>query len=256
MGTPSTSEQARGQGALPLLVGLLAGDSGLGRRSLEAIVRLRQRQLAMREGSRGAFVKLEPLQGTPLLDLAALAADSPLTTDYHSLFVLALIDLFPEHAAALGALAQARRAGLDLPALARGLHEPGTHFEQAATAHGCDAHLLRLTLQLALKPLFEGVAAACRQHFDVPAGGENCPMCGAQPWAQGGDRLRCGVCETEWAGVLPGEWTESEALQPQGARRLVRNADGVHIIELDPGLFGTAFHTGPYIELLKHLASH
>jgi ribosomal protein S27AE len=253
-----TSTQARRPEDIPLLVGLLGGDSGLGRRGLEAIVRIRHRQLETLAGSSGAFVKLLPRQSTPLLDLARLGAGSPLTTDYHSLFVLELIDLFPEHAAALGALAQARRNGLDLPGLARALYAPDADamFHDAASEHACDARLLRLTLQLALKPLFEGVAAACRRHFEVPSGGEQCPICGGQPWARAGDRLRCGVCETDWQAELPGHWSESGGVQPKGARRLVRNADGMQIAELDAGLFGAAFDPDPYIELLKHLTAH
>jgi hypothetical protein len=249
MATDRTSEP------LALLVGLLAGDSGLSRRRLEALLRLRRRQLEMIEGSRGAFVKLVPREHPPLLDLAQLGADSPLVVDYHSLFVLELLDLFPEHTGPLGALADARRGGLDVSMLAAALWSPDgdEQFKRAAQEHKCRPHLLASTLWLALKPLYEAVAEVCLRHFELPGGGAECPVCGGPPWARDGKQLRCGVCETAWQAELPGPWRNAEGAQPRGAQRLYHTKTGARLTELEADLFDHAFDPGPYVELLQAL---
>jgi len=246
---PGTSENPA------LLVGLLAGDSGLGRRGLDALVRLRRRQREMAAGSRGAFVKLVPREAPPLLDLAQVGRDSPLAVDYHSLFVLELLDLFPEHSVRIGRLADARRAGVDLAALAEALWTPDGDeaFRAAGREYELEPHLLAITLWLALKPLYEAVASACLRHFELPQGGHECPACGGPAWARSGERLRCGVCETAWHAELPGPWHEAEGVQPRGARRLYQGQTGARLIELDESLFDDAFDPGPYVELMQGL---
>lgn len=238
-----------------LLVALVAGDSGLSRRGLTALTRLRARQLEIQQGSRGAFVKLVPNAAPPLLSLGQIGRDSPLSCDYHSLVVLELAREFPAHGAALRGLIDARRHGLDLPALAFALWQDDgdTHFESACRPFGCDPHLLAATLCLALKPLYELVARSFSQHFELPQGGTECPVCGGTPYARCGELLRCAVCEQVWQGELPGPWREVEGPQATGARRIYQSQTGQRLLELEESLFAESFNTAMFVELLLAL---
>ncbi|MBX3460139.1 MAG: hypothetical protein KF696_09310 [Planctomycetes bacterium] len=238
-----------------LLLALLAGDSGLGRCGLSALLELRRRQREIMAGSRGALVRLEPAAAAPFLELGQIGRDSPLVADYHSLLVLELCRHFPAHGHSLRGLLGARRSGLDLSTLSLSLwREFGQdQFFKAADEHGIDPHLLAATLWLALKPLYEGVALALARHFDLPQGGRDCPACGGPPWAMCEGRLRCAVCETAWQAVLPGPWREVEGPQARGARRLYHAESAQRMCELDESLFETAFDPGPFIELLALL---
>lgn len=238
-----------------LLVALVAGDSGLSRRGLFALTRLRSQQLAIQQGSRGAFVKLVPNAGPPLLHLGQIGRDSPLACDYHSLVVLELAREFPAHGSALRGLLDARRHGLDLSSLAFALWQDDGHaqFEHACKPHGCDPHLMAASLCLALKPLYELVARSFSQHFELPQGGSDCPVCGATPYARCGNSLRCSICEQVWQASLPGPWREVEGPQARGARRLYQSATGQRLLELEESLFAESFETGMFVELLKAL---
>ncbi|MBK8207835.1 MAG: hypothetical protein IPK87_13755 [Planctomycetes bacterium] len=238
-----------------LLIALLAGDSGISRRGLLALRSLRMRQREIMSGSRGALVKIEPRPQAPFLDLGQVGRDSPLAADYHSLLVLELCRDFPEHAGALQALLDARRAGLDLSILAAALWQEfgQDEFFKSAETHNCDPHLLAATLWLALKPLFESVAAAFARHFDLPQESPDCPACGGPPWARCDKMLRCAVCETTWQADLPGPWRDAEGPQPRGAKRRYHAQNAQRIVDLDETLFTQAFDTGPFIELLQIL---
>lgn len=238
-----------------LLIALLAGDSGLGRRGLAALNELRARQREIMAGSRGALVRLEPNADPPFLQLGQIGRDSPLAADYHSLLVLELCRHFPEHGTRLRAVLEARRNGLDLSRLCAALWaEFGQDaFFKAGDEHSLDPHLLAATLWLALKPLYEAVSAAFARHFDLPHGGSECPSCGGPPWARCGTRLRCGVCEGTWQGEVEGTWLEAEGPQPRGAKRLYHADNAQRLCELDESLFTEAFDPGPFIELLALL---
>lgn len=240
------------------MIALLAGDSGLSRRGLSAMWRLRQRQREIMRGSRGAFVKIKPRAKAPFLDLGQISRDSPLTADYHSLIVLELAREYPEHGDALRALLEARRAGLQLSPLAQALWQDdgaGT-LAQAALDYGCDAAMLSATLRLALKPLYESVAEAFLRHFPAPAGGTMCPVCGSRPWARSGAELKCSSCESIWAGEADGEWHLRQGVQPRGAIRY-QAAESTHsLIELEDALFAQAYDTSIAAAFLLALELH
>ncbi len=254
--SPHARASRRRLDPLALVISLTAADSGLSRRAMTALLRLRQRQLQTIEHSRGALVKISPRSQPPLLDLGAVGRDSPLTADYHSLVVLQLITDFPERGAELRALLEARRNGLDLPALAEALwrEDGGDAFAAAAASHGLDPHLLAGTLWVALKPLYEAVAAASLRHFELPGSGDDCPLCGGPPWARSGSRLQCAVCESHWDSELKGRiFRTAEGPQPRGAVRLYDAASGQRLLELEDALMAHAFDPGPLVELLQLL---
>jgi hypothetical protein len=239
-----------------LLIGLTSADSGLSRRGMHALLRLRQRQLAIKQGSRGAFVKIDPNDAPPLLDLGAIGRDSPLTADFHSLVVLQLIGDFPERGDDLRALLAARRNGLDESELAAALwrDDGGETLQAAADEHGLDPHLLAGTIWVALKPLYETVAAAFARHIDLPKSGDECPICGGPPWARCEGRLRCAVCETTWDAELQNRgFLTAEGPQANGVTRLYDAATGARLVDLESALLAHAFDPGPLIELLQLL---
>ena len=247
---------ARVLDTLALFVSLAAPDSELSRRGMIALLQLRRRQLDTMRQSRGAFVKLEPSLQAPFLDLGAIGAASPLSADYHSLLVLQLIAGFPERGEDLRALLAARRAGLDLSSLAAALwREDGADLlDAAAEQHRIDADLLAGTLWVALKPLYEAVAAAYARHIDLPAGGLDCPVCGGPAWAMCNDKLRCAVCETAWqAAPASRNFMAAQGVQARGVTRLYDATTGERMTELEPALFAHAFDPGPIIELLQLL---
>ena len=254
--SPQPKPSARRLDSLALLIGLTSADSGLSRRGMHALLRLRQRQLAIKEGSRGAFVKIEPNAAPPLLDLGAIGRDSPLTGDFYSLVVLQLISDFPERGDDLRALLVARRDGLDESELAAALwrDDGGDVLQAAAEKHRLDVHLLAGTLWVALKPLYESVAAAYARHADLPPGGEDCPVCGGPPWARCEGRLRCAVCETMWDVEAPGRsFLAAEGPQAKGVTRLYDAATVARMTDIESALLAHAFDSGPLIELLQLL---
>ncbi|MCB9896112.1 MAG: hypothetical protein H6839_16890 [Planctomycetes bacterium] len=254
--SPHARPSARRLDPLALVISLTAADSGLSRRGMLALQRLRQRQLETIDRSRGAFVKVQPRSEPPLLDLGAIGRDSPLTGDYHSLIVLELVTDFPERGSELRAMLDARRHGLDAKNLADALwqNDGGEAFKSAAAKHSLDPHLLAGTLWAALKPLYESVAAAVIRHFEVPSGANECPVCGGLPWARSGDQLVCCVCETHWKGDLAGRsFRTSDGPQVVGATRLYDSVSGQRLVELDGALLAHAFDPGPLIELLQLL---
>lgn len=254
--SPHAKASRRRLDPLALVISLTAADSGLSRRAMAALLRLRRRQLETIEHSRGALVKIAPRDEPPLLDLGAVGRDSPLTADYHSLVVLQLITDFPERGAELRALLNARRNGLDLQTLAEALwrEDGGDAFAAAAASHGLDPHLLAGTLWVALKPLYEAVAAASLRHFQLPGEGHDCPVCGGPPWARCTGRLQCAVCESHWDSNLEARvFRTAEGPQPRGAARLYDAATGQRLLELEPALLPHAFDPGPLIELLQLL---
>ena len=254
--SPHVKPSPRKLDPLALVISLTAGDSGLSRRGMNALYRLRQRQLETIERSRGAFVKIQPSANPPLLELGVIGRDSPLTADFHSLIVLELVSDFPERGDDLRALLSARRSGLDAQALAEKLwlNDGGDAFKSAAAGYSIDPHLLAGTLWIALKPLYESVAAACIRHFDLPAGGDDCPVCGGPPWARCNEQLICAVCETHWAGDLSQRsYRAADGPQASGATRLYDSVSGQRLTELDTALLAHAFDSGPLIELLQLL---
>lgn len=242
-----------------LVVSLTAGDSGLSRRGMAGLLRLRRAQRQVIEQSRGALVKLRAGErARPLLDMAAACADSPLVGDYLSLFLLQLIADFPEQGKPLRAILHARRDGLDVSAATRALWHPQGQTQLAAIArkHKLDAALLAATLWVALKPLCEAVAKAFTRHIETPQGAPDCPICGGPPWARQGKQAKCAICETSWQARLEaGLWHTSEGPQAQGARRVYHSRTGQRLVEFDKQLFKPAFHTGPMIELIRLLES-
>lgn len=255
-----------------LVVSLTAGDSGLSRRGMASLLRLRRAQKQVIEQSRGALVRVRPggieglraLSGLPvtrntsrpLLDMAATCAESPLSGDYLSLFLLQLIADFPEQGKPLRAILHARRDGLDVSAATRALWHAQGQSQLAAIArkHKLDPALLAATLWVALKPLCEAVAKAFTRHIETPKGAPDCPICGGPPWARQGRQAKCAICETPWlAGFEPGLWQTSEGPQAEGARRIYHGKTGQRLVEFDKPLFKPAFHTGPMIELIRLL---
>jgi hypothetical protein len=242
--------------SLELFISLAAADSNLSRRGMHALLRLRSRQLEAMRGARGAFVKLEPRDGPPWLELAVVGRDSPLVADFHSLLMMQLITDFPERADDLRVILDARRNGLDVNALAYALwrDDGGEALKAAAVDHGVDPHLLAGTLWAALKPLYEAVSAAFTRHFEMPDHRMDCPVCGGTPWARCGGELRCAVCETTWSADLKGRsFLSAEGTQARGALRLYDSVSGARLMELDTALFAHAFDSGPLIELLQLL---
>lgn len=239
-----------------LSIALTAGDSGLSRRGMAALLKLRHKQLETMRASRGAFVKIDPRKASPLLDLAKVGRESPLTPDYFSLLLLQLIADFPERAPALRAILTARRTGMNVGRLVEALwREDGQQaFEQSAITFMLDPHVLAGSLWVALKPLYESVALACARHFEIPDGGEDCPVCGGPAWARCGDRVRCAICETEWkSGLGAALFRSAEGAQPEGAQRVYDAKTGRRLYELDEMVFEHAFDPGPVIELLHLL---
>ena len=223
---------------------------------MHALVRLRTRQLEAVKGARGAFVKLEPRDGPPWLELAVVGRDSPLALDFHSLLTMQLITDFPERADELRAILAARRNGLDVNKLAHALwrDDGGDALKAAAAKHRLEPHLLAGTLWAAMKPLYEAVAAAFTRHFGLPETSSECPVCGGTPWARCGHELLCAVCETTCAGNLSGRsFLSAEGAQARGAQRLYDSVSGARLMELDSALFAHAFDAGPLIELLQLL---
>ncbi|MBE7490695.1 MAG: hypothetical protein HS108_02865 [Planctomycetes bacterium] len=257
---------------LALIVSLTAGDSGLSRRGMACLLKLRRSQLRVMEQSRGALVRLQP-GGTkdlrvpagppvtrkpprPLLDMAATCADSPLAGDYLSLFLLQLAGDYPERGKALRSILAARRDGLDVRAAAHALWHARGQSQLAAVArrHKFDSALLAATLWAALKPLCEAVAAALTRHVNLPTGTTDCPVCGGPAWARFGGKAACAICETRWrARFEPGLWQSMEGLQAEGARRVYHSKTGRRLVEFDKALFKPAFHAGPMIELIRLL---
>jgi len=217
---------------------------------------LRARQLQAVRGASGAFVKVEPRQAAPWLDLAAIGRDSPLVADFHSLLVMQLMTDFPESAEPLRAQLAARRGGLNINELAFALwrDDGGEALKAAAHAHRLEPHLLAGTLWAALKPLYEAVTAAWNRYFELEAGSDSCPVCGGPAWARCGTDLKCAVCESAWQGAPNGRtYLAAEGPQARGATRLYDSTDGTRLLELDAALFAHAFDPGPLIELLQLL---
>lgn len=251
-----TKPSRRALDPVALSVALTASDSGLSRRGMSALTKLRHRQLQTMRDSQGAFVKIEPRETLPLLDLAKIGRESPLAPDYHSLLLLQLIADFPERAPALRAILLARRTGLDVGKLVDALWRVDGRrtFQQGAVAFMLDPHLLAGTLWVALKPLYESVALAFARHFEAPGSGKDCPVCAGPAWAKCARRLRCAICETVWDGDPGGSmFTGAGGRQARGARRVYDIKTGRRLFELDETLFEHAFDPGPVIELLQLL---
>lgn len=260
------------QDHVALVVSLTAGASGLSRRGMACLLRLRRSQLKVIEQSRGALVRLRPgsieglrmLSGSPvtrvtarpLLDMAGTCADSPLAGDYLSLFLLQLIADYPERGDALRAILHARRDGLPMDAAIGALWQPdgAKTLGGIGRKQGLDPALLAATLWVALKPLCEAVAVALARHVDMPAGTVDCPLCGGPAWARFGRKAACAICETRWqARFEPGLWQSMDGPQAEGARQVYHSATGQRLVEFDRGLFAHAFHAGPMIELIRLL---
>lgn len=224
-----------------------------------ALLRLRQCQLAIKQGSRGALVKIEPSDAPPLLNLGAVGRDSPLTADFHSLVVLQLIADFPERGMDLRALLSARRNGLDLSVLAGALWDADgdDELERASRNHGLDQHLLAGTLWVALKPLYESVASAFTRHVTPPSGGDMCPVCGGPVWARCEREVICAICESRWKHHDMGArgFLMAEGPQARGVSRMYDAATGHRLVDLETALLAHAFDAGPLIELLQLLDS-
>lgn len=254
--SPHASSTPRRLDPVALVIGLTAPDTGLSRRGMSALHRLRMLQLRTMDRSRGAFVRIEPNGQPPLLDFGGIGRASPLTHDYHSLVVLELVADFPERGEELRALLQARRARLDVSSLAEALwrDDGGDVIAAAARQHGLDPHLLAGTLWVALKPLYESVAAAFTRHIPPPGGGEDCPICGGPAWARCGGQLRCAVCETMWScDTSQRKYRAAEGPQARGANRLYDADSGLRLMDLEDALIEHAFDSGPLIELLQLL---
>jgi hypothetical protein len=246
-----------------LVISLTAGDSGLSRRGMGALLRLRRSQLQVIEQSRGALVRIQPApktpasrRNTPLLNLGNTCAESPLVGDYLSLFLLQLVADYPEQGEPLRAILHARRDGLDASSAVRALwHEDGrARMAGVAGSLNLDPALLAATLWVALKPLCEAVARAFTRHMEPTDGGTDCPICGGPPWARQGKQARCAICETTWqASFEHGLWQTSEGPQAKGARQVYHSKTGQRLVEFDKQLFKPAFHTGPMIELIRLL---
>lgn len=260
-----------------LVVSLTAGASGLSRRGMACLLRLRRSQLNVIAQSRGALVRLRqtdlgvegvrhPFGQTaarkgarPLLDIAATCAESPLAGDYLSLFLLQLIADYPERGELLRAILHARRDGLPMVAAIGALWQPdgAQALARIARKHDLDPALLAATLWVALKPLCEAVAGALVRHTDLPAGTPECPLCGGPAWARHARKAACAICETRWqARFQPGLWQTMEGPQAQGARQVFHGTTGQRLVEFDRGLFGHAFHAGPMIELIRLLEAY
>lgn len=223
---------------------------------MAALTKLRHSQLRTMRASRGAFVKIVPRESPPLLDLAGVGRESPLTHDYLCLFALQLIADFPERAPGLRAILLARRTGMNIDKLVDAMwREDGREvLVNTALSFMLDPDLLAGTLWTALKPLCEAVAIAFGRHFEVPDGGEDCPVCGGPPWAICNDRARCGVCETVWRpGFDTGRMRQAEGAQAEGAARVYDTRTARKLFDLDESLFEHAFDPGPFIGLLSLL---
>src|SRR5690606_17451910 len=177
--------------------------------------------------------------------------------DYHSLVVLELARAFPRHGVPLRDLLAARRSGLSLNTMADVLWDADgqRQAKDLGQAHGFSATLMTATLWIALKPLYEAVAQAFAAHFDVPQGGASCPVCGAEPWARCGGKLRCPVCESVWTAELAGDWRDAAGPQARGARRVREATSGARLIELEESLFNEAFSVAPLVQFLLIMES-
>jgi len=238
-----------------LVISLTAGESGLSRRGMACLGRLRRSQLQVMQQSRGALVRVRASR-RPMLDLAAAATESPLLADFVSLFSLQLIDDYPEQGKALRAILHARAELEFTRSAAAALWRPEGRHEIAALARKAkvNAPLLTGILWVALKPLCEAVARAYLRHVDAPAGGADCPVCGGPAWARRGKLARCALCESRWqADFEPGPWRTAEGLQARGAKVVYNAGTGSRLVQFDARLFETAFHIGPMIELVRLL---
>lgn len=254
--SPHVSLTRRRLDPVALVIGLTAPDTGLSRRGMHALHRLRMLQLQTMRQSKGAFVKIKPKEEAPALDFGSVGRDSPLTHDYHSLIVMELIRDFPERVDELRALLQARRDGLDVSSLAEALwrDDGGELIANAAQKHKLDPHLLAGTLWVALKPLYEAVANAFTRHKELTEGGSECPVCGGPPWARCGSQVRCAVCETMWVcDTSQRRLRVAEGPQARGANRLYDADSGQRLTDLDSALIEHAFDAGPLTELLQLL---
>lgn len=228
---------------------------------MRALVRLRETQQSVKARSEGALLRVERGPDGAMVDLASVGADAPLATDFFSLFVLQLMEDFPEQREALAAMAQARRDGLNPGELSVELWEPdgARAFELCAQAYRIDASLLARILWVSLKPLYEAVAEALVRHIDLPQSSGECPVCGGPAWARCDGRLRCSVCETDWQGDLGCPACGAEALRAapgfsaRGAGWRFCGECGFRLRELDESLFAHAFDPAPLIELVRGL---
>lgn len=245
---------------LEFFVYLAAPCHGVSPAGIRAVLKLRQTQLAAREGARGALVRVKVADER--LDLRSAGRGTPLIGDFHSLVCLQLIESFPARAPALRALLGARRQGLDLDALVDALWEPagGDDLDRAANTHGLERPLLAETLWAALKPLYEATAQAYLRHLDPEVRGGQCPVCAGAPYARQGREWLCSICETAWpaTGACPscgGEhWRTQAGIQPLGARRLYCAGCGKTLAEYGEGRdFADVFDLGPPVSLMRHL---
>lgn len=241
--------------AVALIVALCAGGSGLSRRGMTCLLKLRRAQLRLIEQSRGALVRVTARKQPPLLNLAA-CADSPLAGDFLSLIVLELAAEYPEREGPLHAILRARRDGFDVAKAAKSLWEAEGAAMIAAQCRttGISARLLTGALWAALKPLCESVARAYLRHVDAPRGTADCPVCGGPAYARNAGRARCAVCETTWhAEKQPRAWVDSPLARIEGAQLRYHRSTGEQTRAFDRELFEAAFHAGPLVELVRML---
>jgi hypothetical protein len=240
--------------AVALIVALCAGGSGLSRRGMTCLLKLRRAQLSLIEQSRGALVRVTARKNPPLLNLAA-CADSPLVGDFLSLILLQLVAEYPERGDALHAILRARRDGFDVANAAKAVWEVDGAATIAAQCRDAriNSRLLTGALWAALKPLCESVARAYLRHVDAPRGTPDCPLCGGPAYARQGSRARCAVCETAWhAEKQPRGWVDAPQ-RIQGAQLRYHRKTGEQTRAFDRELFEAAFHAGPLVELVRIL---
>jgi hypothetical protein len=238
-----------------LIVALCAGNSGLSRRGMTCLLKLRKAQLNLIEQSRGALVRVTARKHPPLLNMAA-CADSPLVGDFLSLVVLQLAADYPERGEPLHAILRARRDGFDVSAAARALWDADGAATIAARCRkaGIHSRLFTASLWLALKPLCEAVARAYLRHVDAPGGTADCPVCGGPAYARAGTQASCAVCETAWqAETQPRAWVDAPVSRIEGAQLRYHRHTGGQERHFDRALFKTAFHAGPLVELVRML---
>lgn len=230
-----------------LCLALVTSGEDMTRRSSDALVRVMRRMNDLVRDAHGAFVRVTPNDSPPWLDLGAVGADAPMTRDFYSLLVLDLARLFPERGDDLLPL---RRVG-DLSDAARAFWSLDSNALTATCdAHDLNAALFEGVLWLALKPLYESVAAAFARHTDIGTLDDACPICGAPPWAVCDGHARCGVCETTFeytSKLLP-----SRGVVARGAAR-VFDTQARPLFELDPDLFHVARNPAPVVDLVQSL---